>query len=87
MAVKIYGQVQGVGFRYYAREKAEDLALFVFVQNKSDGTVCIEAEGKKKDILEDFLEWCRKGPQTAKVEKVEFIFSEGLKKFDGFRIA
>lgn len=86
LAVKIYGKVQGVFFRHSAREKALELALFGFIRNEPDGTVYAEAEGEAED-LKLFLEWCHKGPEAAKVEKVESDFGKELKKFDGFIIS
>ncbi len=41
-----------------------------FVKNKYDGSVYIEAEAGKR-ALEDFVNWCRKGPDFARVERVE----------------
>ncbi len=85
LSVKIYGKVQGVSFRYYAREKARALSLFGFARNEPDGTAYFEAEGEEED-LKKFLEWCHKGPDTARVEKVEFSFSAELKKYDEFKV-
>lgn len=83
--IKIFGRVQGVSFRYYAREEALKLDLCGFVQNISDGTVCIEAEGEEKN-LQKFLDWCRRGTDAARVEKIEFAFSADLKKFIEFEV-
>lgn len=68
--VKVYGKVQGVGFRFYTHKKALELNLKGFVQNKTDGSVYIEAEGKP-DQLELFLLWCYEGPSWARVTKLE----------------
>jgi acylphosphatase len=83
--IRIYGNVQGVGFRYYAQENAEKLGLKGFTCNKEDGTVYIEAEGKEED-LEKFLDWCHKGPAFARVERVEFEYTGNLKNFEDFNI-
>lgn len=85
LSIKIYGKVQGVSFRYYAREKARELSLFGFARNESDGAAYFEAEGEEEN-LKKFLAWCRKGPETARVEKVEFAFSAELKKYDEFKV-
>ncbi len=85
MSVKIYGKVQGVSFRYYAREKARELSLFGFARNESDGTAYFEVEGEE-DNLKKFLKWCYKGPNTARVDKVEFMFDAKLKKYDEFKV-
>jgi len=68
--IKIYGRVQGVGFRYYAQKMAQELNLSGFVKNRPDGSVYIEVEGNS-DKLEAFLLWCKRGPSWARVSKVE----------------
>lgn len=68
--LKIFGWVQGVSFRYYARLKAEELGVAGFVRNEPEGTVYLEAEGEK-EALDKFLNWCRQGSPAAKVEKVK----------------
>ena len=42
--IKIYGRVQMVGFRYSAKEMADQLDIKGFAQNSPDGAVYIEAE-------------------------------------------
>ena len=42
-----YGRVQGVGFRYYAVQKANQLGLTGGVENLYDGTVEMEVEGQE----------------------------------------
>lgn len=85
LAINIYGLVQGVSFRYYVNQAARELPLFGFVRNEPDGSVYIEAEGEEEK-LNDFLKWCHKGPDTARVKKVEFTFGDDLKKFDKFKV-
>ena len=74
LQIKIYGRVQGVSFRYYGREKARELGLNGIARNEPDGTAYFEVEGEEEN-LKKFLEWCYKGPETARVEKVEFVYS------------
>ncbi len=83
--IKIHGFIQGVTFRYSAERLAEKLNIKGFIQNLDDGTVCAEAEGRKED-LEKFLDWCREGPMSARVEKVESEYVDDLKGFDSFII-
>ena len=45
--IVFYGRVQGVGFRYYAVNKANQLGLTGWVKNLPDGTVEMEVEGEK----------------------------------------
>ncbi|MBI1969233.1 acylphosphatase [Candidatus Woesearchaeota archaeon] len=69
LRIIIAGEVQGVSFRYYARQQAKALGITGFVQNSPDGSVEIVAEGETK-ALQKFLAWCKKGPPKAIVNKV-----------------
>lgn len=69
--IQVFGRVQGVGFRYYTQQKANELGLTGFVKNKSDGSVFIEAEGEETK-LNELLVWCHSGPSWAKVQEVKF---------------
>ncbi len=68
--IKVYGKVQGVGFRFYTNKKATEHNISGFVENKPNGTVYIEAEGEDIDV-ETFIDWCNFGPQWAKVSRIE----------------
>ena len=68
--IKIYGKVQGVGFRYYTRQKAGELSINGLVQNRLDGSVYIEAEGAEEN-LDAFILWCNDGPGWARVTKIQ----------------
>lgn len=71
--IQVFGRVQGVGFRFYTEQKAHELNIAGFVQNKGDGSVYIEAEGAEAE-LEAFVDWCKKGPRWASIR--ECIVSE-----------
>lgn len=43
----VTGRVQGVGFRWYVMERAQELGLTGYVLNRRDGTVEVVAEGGK----------------------------------------
>lgn len=82
--IKISGLVQGVYFRASTREKADALNITGFVRNEPDGGVYVEAEGDEDD-LEAFIQWCRRGPAHAVVDKC--VVSEGsLKGSSSFKI-
>ena len=68
--IKVYGRVQGVGFRFYTQKKANELEITGYVKNRPDGSVYIEAEGEE-DELELFIRWCEVGPSWAHVSKIE----------------
>ena len=67
--INIYGKVQGVGFRYSALQKANELGLKGFVKNRVDGSVYVEAEGEP-EIIELFILWCKRGPSWSIVDEV-----------------
>lgn len=48
--ILFYGRVQGVGFRYYAVNKANQLGLTGWVQNLYDGSVEMEVQGEETRI-------------------------------------
>jgi acylphosphatase len=68
---RIYGLVQGVGFRYSTQGFAQRRGVKGYVRNMSDGSVEVYAEGKK-EIIEDFLAWLKKGPPGASVRQVDY---------------
>jgi len=80
----VSGRVQGVGFRFSTQQKAIELHLTGWVQNKIDGTVEIEIEGQKEKI-EQFLQELEKGfHKFTRVDHIELNTSEtkrGYKKF------
>jgi len=66
---EITGDVQGVGFRFFAERHARQLGLEGYVRNRVDGVVEVEAEGSA-GALEQFLSELRRGPRAARVEEV-----------------
>ena len=84
LILQIFGDVQGIGFRYGARQKARELRLAGFVRNEPDGSVYIEAEGEHGK-LEEFLRWCREDA-PGRGDEVEQEFSDKIKGFGEFEI-
>jgi acylphosphatase len=66
----VSGVVQGVGFRWSAREVAQSLGVTGFARNLTDATVAVEAEGPP-DAVDTFVEWLRHGPPSASVSGVD----------------
>jgi len=66
----VSGEVQGVGFRFYARERARQLGVAGWVRNLDDGTVEVEAEGES-GAVERMLAWLDRGPREARVARVD----------------
>ena len=74
LRAEIFGQVQGVGFRFFAESQARRLGVHGFVRNRYDGAVEVEAEGEA-DALERFLNALRQGPRAARVSDVRATWS------------
>ena len=65
----IKGRVQGVFYRASARAAAERLHISGWVKNTPEGHVEVLASGEQ-ERLDQFVEWCRKGPERAVVSEV-----------------
>lgn len=83
--IRITGRVTGVGFRYYAAEKARELGIAGFVRNERDESVLIEAEGEES-ALQELIRWCKEGSHPGDVSRVERSFSDELKQYKDFTI-
>jgi acylphosphatase len=83
--ISIFGRVQGVFFRALTKEIADKLGIKGYVKNLADGSVEVVAEGPEGKIME-LVEFCKKGPIGAKVEKIEIKFCDASGKFHDFEI-
>ena len=70
--IRIYGRVQGVGFRAWTCRQGESLNLSGWVRNRINGSVEILADGPERKINE-FLTLCRRGPLFGRVDRIEPI--------------
>lgn len=70
VSIKVHGKVQGVFYRANTEKVARKIGVTGFVQNEPDGSVYIEAQGSEQQ-LEELIDWCKRGPERAVVEKVE----------------
>ena len=63
--IRIQGNpVQGVFFRVYVLEKAQERRLMGWVANEADGTVTVVVEGPKNQVT-DLVDACSSGPSRA----------------------
>lgn len=81
----VHGLVQGVGFRYFARQMADGLGVTGWVINNSDFTVSIEAESDKR-TLEKYVKCIEKGPTYGRVERLEQNWYDDNKGYHTFEI-
>jgi acylphosphatase len=87
MTVRITGRVQGVGFRWWARTRAQGLGLTGWVKNDdNERSVTLLAEGPP-DRLDEFERLLRIGPSSARVEEVEARREPASGSFERFEIS
>jgi len=82
---KVYGRVQGVGYRYFVKEKAKDLDIFGYVKNLEDGTVEVLAQGREEN-LQKLISELKKGPFLARVDKLDIVFRKVINIYPYFQI-
>ena len=81
----IRGEVQGVGYRYFAQRAAARHQVVGYVRNCDDGSVEAFVEGPANS-LEAFKLDLATGPQWAVVNQVEEICLEPTGTYSAFRI-
>ncbi len=83
--VIVSGRVQGVWYRQSTCNTAKNLNLTGWCRNNPDGTVSAVFEGEEKRV-KDAIEWCKKGPDLAKVDQVSVDFFPATGEFRTFRV-
>lgn len=72
LRVEITGRVQGVGFRYWTLDMANQLAITGWVRNRHNGSVEAVFCGASLNV-EEILTLCKQGPRFANVKTVNVI--------------
>jgi acylphosphatase len=85
LEASVHGRVQGVGFRYFVLDVAEELGLTGWVANQRDGSVVCVAEGGRED-LDRLLDLLRCGPAGSRVTSVEHNWSTPTGQWSGFSV-
>lgn len=83
--LSISGKVQGVWYRKFTEQKANELGICGWVANEKDGRVKARVEHEDSKVLEMLLHACTTGPPGADVDRivVSHVPPEG---FSGFHI-
>lgn len=84
--IRVTGEVQGVGFRYFCYTRATSLALGGWVRNEMDGAVTVYAEGDR-GAIETLLSVLKVGPSHAVVSDIEVRWTPYTGKHRSFQIA
>lgn len=81
----VKGTVQGIFFRQFVKEHADNLKLRGFVRNLTSGDVEIIAEGES-DAIKRLGEFVKKGPEHAQIRDVNVTERKWSGDFKEFKI-
>lgn len=81
----ISGEVQGVGYRYFAQRSSAKHQVRGYVKNLEDGRVEVLVEGNAKAV-EEFRHDLAAGPTHSRVTTVEEIVIDPSGRYSIFRI-
>ena len=82
--IRVYGRVQGVGFRYLTMMTAPQLNLTGWVQNLADGSVLLEVQGKK-DMVERLIPTVENG-HWVRIDYIEEEWIDTVNSENSFRV-
>jgi acylphosphatase len=81
----VIGRVQGVGYRYFARQTARAMGVRGWIRNLPDGS-CEVQVAASADALQLFKEELLRGPRGALVEDIEDERLVQVPTWQGFQI-
>lgn len=84
LTATVTGTVQGVGFRYYTREKARGLALTGSATNQADQSVLVVAEGADSAVRA-LARWLASAATPGWVAGVDAAYGEPTGEFQEFQ--
>jgi acylphosphatase len=82
--LSISGRVQGVFYRAWSREQADQLGVSGWIRNRPDGHVEAHLEGEQAAV-EEMIQRLRSGPPAAEVEHLRIWDVEPC-DFDDFEV-
>ncbi len=85
VSVVVHGLVQGVSFRHYTCRRAQELGVTGWVRNLPDGSVEGLFEGDASAV-NALVDWCRTGPPSAVVDRIEIREEQYSGQFSDFSI-
>lgn len=83
--ITVTGRVQGVGYRYFAVQKANEMGITGWVKNTVDGSVIIVAQGIEEEI-KTFIDYLYIGPTSARVNQISKVKFNTSANFDNFSV-
>ena len=83
--ISIYGEVQGSGFRSWAKEQSLKLSLTGWARKASDGSIEIFVQGEDESV-NAFISLCWDGPSFSHVDDVLVQDASPDESIKGFEI-
>ena len=81
--LRIRGQVQGVNLREALRQRAKQLKITGWVQNRLDGSVEAIVQGEAFAI-DAIVDWAHQGPPGARVDSLDVETADAEGNYDSF---
>ncbi|MFC1521754.1 acylphosphatase [Elusimicrobiota bacterium] len=81
----VSGEVQGVGYRFFAMKTAKQLGILGWVRNTPDGTVALEIEGEEQ-VLNEYIFSLQKKHPWARVNDIQKEWQAFTGNFQSFEI-
>ncbi|PIQ67946.1 acylphosphatase [Candidatus Uhrbacteria bacterium CG_4_10_14_0_2_um_filter_41_7] len=82
--IRVYGNVQGVFYRIYVKDRADELGINGSVKNRTDGTVEIVAEGEE-EAIDEFVRQCRRGNEQSIIKRLRIVDGD-VEGYEGFTV-
>lgn len=83
--ILVSGNLQGIFYRAFVKERANELGLTGYVKNTEDKKVEAIVEGHELKINK-LIDYCQEGPVGAKIEKVATTTLPYTGEFKEFRV-
>ena len=82
----VSGVVQGVGYRYFAKNTADSFGVRGWVRNLRDGRVEVMAQVPDEETQKRFINALEEGPSFGRVTGIDVTPVNEPSKFDSFEI-
>ena len=83
--ISISGEVQGIYFRAFIKDRANELGLTGYAKNTPDKKIEVIVEGHELKINK-LIEQCREGPSGAKAINISTTTQQHTGEFKQFRV-
>jgi len=84
-AVRVYGDVQRVGYRFVVQDSARKFGVKGYVKNLPDGSVEVVAEAPK-DIVDKFINALKFREPPIDVARIDVAYGEATGEFEHFSL-